>query len=358
MEKDRVKQEVGAMSQGFVRGWIVAAVTALWCPAMLAQEEKGATIGSNGMAEVQLKPTILRVEIHVLGDGKTLAAALEKLKGRREAAIEKLKPLGANPDSIILGKLDACEVPAGPTPCLPNSPVASDPLSSPTNLQPLPPPGNPPPAAIPASVPATDDSTPSPRYATPGTVSTPGRGALVTSTLTADWPLEANGPEAILLAVEKLKKRIGEAGLWDPTPSAIPYAPTSGLSPGTAYGAQSYSSSQPSPLMPVTPSVYSPSVYSPAAYSPARPLLYVARISPSQRETALAEAFAKAKNTAAELAKAAEGRLGPVVQISSYTGLGVTPAGVGEAEVSSPDPNGLLYRVQVTTQFRLLAGEK
>ena len=85
------------MFQGlFGRGWILVAASLLCCGAALAEDDKVAPRwSSNGGAAVKLTPTILRVQVPVFGQGKTLAAALEKLKGRRESAVEKIKSLGA-----------------------------------------------------------------------------------------------------------------------------------------------------------------------------------------------------------------------------------------------------------------------
>ncbi len=80
------------------RSWILVAASLLCCGAALAEDDKGATVSSNGGAAVKLTPTILRVQVPVFGQGKTLAAAVEKLKGRRESAGEKIKSLGANAD--------------------------------------------------------------------------------------------------------------------------------------------------------------------------------------------------------------------------------------------------------------------
>ena len=123
------------MFRDFVRGWIVVAATALSCAGVFAQEEKGATVCSNATTDVALIPTMLRFEVRFVCDGKTLAAALVKLKGRRDATVEKMKSLGANPDSIILGRLDA-------TPCdAPGATPAYDPTPFSPGVPSLPPPG-------------------------------------------------------------------------------------------------------------------------------------------------------------------------------------------------------------------------
>ena len=241
------------MFQGLLgRSWILVAASLLCCgTAVLAEDDKGATVSSNGGAAVKLTPTIFRVQVQVLGQGKTVAAALEKLKGRRESAVEKIKSLGANADSIVVGK------------------------PSVINARPTPPALYPAPQMGPPVVPAPEsaDGTPDarsplaflrrgkerPRSARDGTGDTavgatsrgrvtvradaePGvvaagsllwaaaasddggagwipdaahggskEGVVVSATISADWPLEADGPEALLLKAEKLKKRILDA---------------------------------------------------------------------------------------------------------------------------------------------------
>jgi hypothetical protein len=140
----------------------------------------------------------------------------------------------------------------------------------------------------------------------------------VTMSISADWPLEADGPEAILLATERLKKLVGDAGLVGDslTTSYIP-ATRVPTTVGLAYG---YGA--PASRLVAVPYLSPGS----GPVPPGPQLLYVARISPAQREAAIAEAFVKAKTTAAELAKAAGGQRGPIVQISSFTGVGIASA--------------------------------
>ncbi len=242
------------MFQGLLgRSWILVAASLLCCGVALAEDDKGATVSSNGGAAVKLTPTIFRVQVQVLGQGKTVAAALEKLKGRRESAVEKIKSLGANADSIVVGKpsvINARPTPPalypapqmGPpvvpapesrdgAPPTPRSPLAflrrgkerprsardgtGDTAVGATSAAELPP--------VPMPSPAL--SPPDPFYGPqpPATTVPPGwipdadgrRGfqgrIIVSATISADWPLEAEGggPAAEGREAEKADPRRG-----------------------------------------------------------------------------------------------------------------------------------------------------
>ena len=92
--------------------------------------------------------------------------------------------------------------------------------------------------------------------------------------------------------------------------------------------------------------------------------LYVAKVSPKQRQAAMAEAFANAKSQAAELATAAGMQRGPLLDLGgsgcvNVTGVTYLPAVASmygdPNEVSSPEANATLsFNVVVTAKFRLL----
>ena len=121
---------------------------------------------------------------------------------------------------------------------------------------------------------------------------TPAQQVSVMATISADWPLAAaDRLEAFLQAGERLKKRVGDVNLAGDE------------------GAMS-----------------SPEV------------LYVAKVSPSQREAAVADAFAEAKAHATELASGVGLQRGPLVELStqnSHWYPSTQYAGVGDSEASA-----------------------
>ena len=372
------------MFQGlFGRGWILVAAIVLCCGAALAEDDKGATVSSNGGAAVKLTPTILRVQVPVFGQGKTLAAALEKLKGRRESAVEKIKSLGANADSIVVGKPSVVNarptppalypapqmgppaVPAPEAPMAPPTPAAPSPFSSAERNAPEPPSAPPPAAELPSvPMPSPASSPPDPFYgpSTPATTVAPGwnpyaapggstAGVVVSATISADWPLETDGHEALLLKAENLKKRILDADPSGRRAAMEKAAEEDDTAPAPA---------QPYQIAPAPGYGVNTGNYPDFGLQ----FLYVAKVSPKQRQAAMAEAFANAKGQAAELAAAAGMQCGPLLNLGGSGCVNVTgatylpaPALINEDpnDVSSPEPNATLsYNVLVTAKFRLL----
>ena len=175
---------------------------------------------------------------------------MEKLKDRCKTALEKIKSLNPLADSIVVGKPYVADGSSG-------GPLFT-PASGPYGFVP-------PPAAT-----------------GPGTSP---QEASAKATISADWPSEANGLAALLLARETLKRRIRDADLAGGNDAAT--TPESLCSQG----------------------------------------------SPSQREAAVADAFAEAKAHATELATGVGLRRGPLVElypqathfypcITQYAGIG------------------------------------
>ena len=95
---------------------------------------------------------------------------------------------------------------------------------------------------------------------------------------------------------------------------------------------------------------------------PTPEVYYVAKVAPSQRESAMADAFAEAKAHATEMATGVGLQRGPLVELAPLTPF-LTPcdspcAGIGDTETSATDPNSCYLRVSVTARFRLLEKDK
>jgi hypothetical protein len=255
---------------------------------------------------------------------------------------------------------------------------AFDPYATPGVLaDPYPPPlappetgGGPPAGAYtPAASPGTTYPPPAtaPAYPTPAPppgVPRPGNGWYsVSTTITADWPLEGSTIEALVVEVEKLQAKILAADLPGERPTVKPAAdageskegtarstapvrpavPSTPVPPPTVYLDTTPRYSTPPSNAPASPYGSTPppsSGYSPAASYPAprycapgmscavmpcgvmpstiTRFVCVAKPSDQQRKTALAEAFGKAKTQAAELVEAAGGKLGPVATLNRF----------------------------------------
>ena len=147
-----------------------------------------------------------------------------------------------------------------------------------------------------------------PAYAAPGGSA---GGVVVSATISADWPLETDGHEALLLKAENLKKRILDA---DPSgrraamekaaeeDDTAPAPRSRTKSPRARYGVNT--GNYPDFGLPI--------------------FFYVAKVSPKQRQAAMAEAFANAKGQAAELAAAAGMQCGPLLDLGGSGCVNVT----------------------------------
>jgi uncharacterized protein YggE len=263
----------------------------------------------------------------------------------------------------------------------PSPPSESDP--------PRPTPITPPPSALPSTPPPSwDPYTPRPSFATPAappavqmpstppmlmpptppTVAPPtSPPTFVTAsmTLAAQWRLEGETLEQILIAAESLQERIAIADVpgnraATPLPSEerepAEQGNTSGAYPGTPLN------------MPVP--YYAPPTQS--CTSAAGPFVYVAKLSDSERKKALAEAFEQAKRQAAELAEAAGSGLGSIasldresgpyiVDLPTYNSPGYSfPTAVGsdQNEAVAASPDALAFAVRVRVSFHLLPGPR
>jgi hypothetical protein len=212
--------------------------------------------------------------LQVSGKGKTLEEALAALKERREAVVAQLGKLGADKSAMVF------------TP------------------------------------PGVDDSTGAQQRRMEIMIAQRmGRGAkkaakpvkppvAVTTMLKAQWPLAGDTPEKLLLAADAVREKIKAADLagGKDSPKLSPEEQEM-AEEMAAQAAQNMGGDE-------------------QVAGPGEPhFLFVARLAPQDRQTAQADAFAKAKAQAAELAKAAGAGLGPLTGLSGEAGsvAGVNP---------------------------------
>jgi uncharacterized protein YggE len=249
-----------------------------------AGAEKGgepATVSGNGEAKVKQSPTLLRMYLQLVGRGKTLEEALTALKDRREAAVAKLETLKGKASSVTF-----------------SAPALNADSNSQRRRMEL----------MVAQRMGRGKKAPKP-------VKPP---VIVTTMLTADWPLEAGASEKLLLAAGTLRQQVKDADLGGTKESdklspeeqemAEEMADQSNLA--VAYGPETEQADPGQPQM-----------------------LFVAKLADKDRQAATVEAFTKAKAQAAELAKAAGMHLGRL------TSLGGGGAG-GTMDWNQTDPYG------------------
>jgi uncharacterized protein YggE len=249
----------------------LAALLPMTLTVAAAQSQEKDTVTGVGFVRVQRPATALRMHVQLTAKGKTLVEALARLKEQREAVAAQLEKLNAEKESI------AFRNPA---------------VSAAQNAQQR-----------------KIESLIAERMAARGKkVAKPAKPLVtVTGMLTAQWPLEADSPEKLLLAAESLQEKIKAANLSGPkdaerlSPEEQELVEEAAGEDNDPFGRSSGSDEE--------------------QVVPGRPMfLYVARLAPKEREKAMAEAFAKARSQAGELAKAAGVQLGPLAGLSGQGG--------------------------------------
>ncbi|MGD0517896.1 MAG: SIMPL domain-containing protein [Thermoguttaceae bacterium] len=218
-------------------------------------------VSANGMATLKRKPTVLRMYLELAAKGSSLDEALKKMTQRRENARAQLETLNAKKESINFG-----------------DPGLSG-AKSPRQRQ------------IESMVMARMQSRGKKPAKTPS-------AAPVTATviLTAQWSLETETPEQMLVLAQTLQDKVKAADLAGSKEAEK-------LSPEEEELAEEATQMMGSSGEQQTP-----------AGQPY--FMFIAKLSKEDREKLLSEAFAKAKSQAADLAKAADVELGPLTGLS------------------------------------------
>jgi len=245
-------------------------------------------VSATGVVVVKRNPTRMRMYIQLFGKGKTPEEALAKLKERREAATLQLESLKADKKSIVFGKTSFSTVQEAQKQRF--EAMVREQMRA----------GGKAPKGL--KVPQT---------------------TTVTTFLSAEWPLEATSQETLLLLAHGIEEKIKAADLsggkeaekLSPEEEELAEEARQTIS---RYGEQQQPLGQPF-------------------------FLFVAEIDKPDRQKAMAEAFAKAKTQATDLAKAAGVELGQLI------GLGGGCSGdnsFGEQRYNSYSNRGILSEVQ------------
>jgi uncharacterized protein YggE len=322
---------------------LIALCSATFAGPAAAAEGSDATV--HGSATVTLHPaaTRLRMQMQLRAFGKTPEAALENLKARREAAVARLKSLGADAASISVSTPRVGPAAKAAPPVMYTAPVPAGgqpPVVQPPTIAPEPGNYNPfAPRTDPAKRPSicTASTTVRAEWTLPHVGESSERAALAAAGImekVRSMPVDAGAPQKLSAEEKEIVEEV-EMGLAQAAPTYSPYA-----APHTVW------TSGPAGAV----------------------FVYVAVLSDEQRKAALAAAYLQAKTDAAELAEAAGMQLGSITSLSRnpfgisyyHEDEGLLPLKqLNEREVVAARADRLEFTVSVTVSYRLLpAGGK
>lgn len=281
-------------------------------PTARAQSAAGSSDGVvTGAGAVTLKrlPDVMRVQVQLSAEGKTVKEALAKLKERRESAKKKLASLGAVAESI----------------------AADDPQIE----------GADPRGQQVERLMRMRNARRAPNAA--GGAAAAAAPVRVTGILRGEWALSSKTVEESLVAVTELREKVRAADLAEVKMASLEEQEAREEAAAET-GEQAAAPGEPA-------------------------FVFVARITDEERAKSMAEAFAKAKDNAAALARAAGAQLGPLKQLAGQSGgedeamqlmeynyrryrqpMMVTP---GEREAASSAPGMVTVTVSVTASFAI-----
>lgn len=222
-------------------------------------------ISGTGRVVVRRNPTQLRLYIQLLAKGKSLEDAIVKLKDRKEAATTQLQALRADKKSIVFD-----------SPSLSNAASARK-----QQLE----------AMVMEQMRSRGKKVPKGLQ--------PPQSFTVSANLTAEWPLKAESPEQLLILAQGIQEKIKAADLAGTkemeklTPEEQEFEEEANQANNRYGGGEAAPPGQPH-------------------------FVFVAAIPKAEREKAMAEAVARAKQRASELAAAAGVEVGPLIGLSGH----------------------------------------
>lgn len=237
------------------------------CLPSMATAQDGASVSGNGSATVKRQPTTMRMSIVLMGKGKTLPEAIEKLKARRELAAAHLKKLQADTTTTKFGETALAAEGGQRAEMQRMMRMARGGRGVPKALD------------VPASV-------------------------TVTCSLTADWPLKYQTSDELLVLSQQLQEKIKEAdlcGIKEPK-QLTPQEKELEEELAAAGGGDDFNQYGEPQARPGEPS-----------------FAFVATITQEERSAALAEAFGKAKQQAGQVAQAAGLKLGALIEVTGQS---------------------------------------
>ena len=265
-----------------------------------ALENERQTVSGAGVASISRPPETMRLQVTLLGRGSTLKDALAVLKDRVAKAKPQLLALGADKDSI---KVE-------------DSRIAEQ--KNDRNQQ------------VQMQMMMMARMKRGGKGAKPAATTTPP--VVVSAVLTAEWKLTAKTSDELLLAIHPVQEKIKAADLAG-SKDAEKLTPEQEEMLEEAQNQFSFNQGDEA--------------------KPGEPVfLFVSRISEAEEAKAMAEAFAKAKQQAAGLAKAAGAELGGLMSLSGTTG------NAGAYEFGGINYNSAAYSTLQMLQQRQLASNE
>lgn len=246
-------------------------------------------ITGSGVSEISHPATSLRMQVDITAEGKNIAEAIDALKAKREALAAQLGKLGASADSITF-----------------SSPrMFADPYAQQRRMEMM------------------------MQARMGGSKAAKGKQeekVTIASTGKAQWALKGT-PDEILARAYDLRKSLEESLKAKPGAGAAGAAGTTGAGgAGGAAGALAAAEEQEN-------AEENAAQYAGMEGEEAKPgtpvFVYVAQITPAEREKALADAMSKAREQAAQAAKAAGVQLGNLRQVSQHVVNGSSGAEYG-----------------------------
>ncbi|MHB8951534.1 MAG: SIMPL domain-containing protein [Pirellulaceae bacterium] len=233
----------------------------------IASPTTGGGIVGTGTVTVKEQPTLVRMSIQLQEKAETVEAALARLKDRREAALQQLESFGADKESLVV---EPPTLAAGKT----SQQRQMEQVLRMRQMQ-----GR----RIPKGM-------EKPHVVT------------VTSNLTAQWPLDMKSSDEMLAFVNELQNKVTAADLAGvkEAKEISPEEEELNEEMQQMMGSMSYGEEEVNPGEPQ--------------------FLYVAKLKDEARDTAMTEAFTRAKAHAEQLAKAAGIELGPLTSLRGSTG--------------------------------------
>ena len=280
-------------------GILAGIATAFLCATIAAAQPQAqtpaagtGTVSATGTVLLKRKPDILRLKVDVIAHGKTMKEALASMKDRRDATRLQLGKLGATKESVVF----------------------NDPQINLTLL-----------AARAQMAMMIQARMAGGRAKKAGKKAAPP--VVISSHLTAEWPLKGKDTESLLLEINQLQETINAADL-------------AGKKDLEKLGGEDEEVTQELEGVAAGPDGIDPSQGQPGAAA----VTLVSKLTPQERAGALADAFKKAKAQAQEIAQAAGAALGPLRQL----GTAVQPG--GESDPNSNEWQAYYYQMMQTNR--------
>lgn len=285
----------------------------------------GGTVTGTGKVTLSRQPNVLRMTIELPAEGKDVKEAIANLKAERAALAGKLEKLGAAGESVTFGEPRVGGAYGGAMS------MHQRMMRQVMRMQRA---GN---RAVAKA--AADKDAPPPKVT-------------VSLSVIAEWPIEGESPEELIVTAYTLRETLRAGGLSKP-PEAKELTPEEQEQMEEMAGMMDEDGE--------------------AAARGEPSFEFVARFTEAERDKAMAEAFAKAKAAAARLAAATGGSLGALRTVSGSASsegydedddygfqramlqqLGVAPAGqAGVDEATADEPGAVSLEVTVTAGFGL-----